>query len=307
VARGGPTPRGIEADPAEGGRWGASGPGPTPERAGRRQSGGEGPSLPLLSPQVTFRGGRAPPQIHGGGGRRAEGRMPDPSGPGWALGANKHPAVPHDTDRPIETSAGTWNLRRPGRGGRPSSGLVAHGGHDVRQPEAPDGPWTRICLVAIRMPRVFEWRADRLQGWWFIASAEGRWRLGLDSVREQPLDIDRPIAGRMTLPADRPPAHKPGVGREWHATFAGPGVHRAWEGAGRSRTGRGRGLRLGVPASAVFGIRRHTRRDRRRLVDRRIAWSRPPSSRLAASPWSRVAYCLIAGSTRNCRQLNTGT
>ena len=32
------------------------------------------------------------PLTHGGGGRRAEGRMPDSSGPGWALGANRPPA-----------------------------------------------------------------------------------------------------------------------------------------------------------------------------------------------------------------------
>ena len=35
-ARGGPTSRGTGADPAEGRRWGAGGPRPTPERASRR-------------------------------------------------------------------------------------------------------------------------------------------------------------------------------------------------------------------------------------------------------------------------------
>ena len=44
-------------------------------------------------------------------------------------------------------------------------------------------------------------------------------------ARISPLGIDRPIAGRMTLPADRRPASQPGVGRERRATFAGPVVH----------------------------------------------------------------------------------
>src|SRR5512135_2547737 len=76
-ARGGPCPRGIETPPAEEKAMsrelaaldaGMGGPPPSPTRPF---------SSPFTPSKLTFRGGRAPPQIHGGRGRRAEGRMPD--------------------------------------------------------------------------------------------------------------------------------------------------------------------------------------------------------------------------------------
>ena len=270
MARGGPTPRGIEADPAEGGPRNAGGPGPTPGRAGRRGalergrrprtragrrrvasrpirrrgsqgtragrgrrrngrtrrwSGGGDPSLPLLSPQVTFRGRRAPPRTHGGGGGHAEGRMPDPSGPGWALGANRPPAGRMTRAGRSGTSPAPGAVAgRPAAGGL-SSGTVALGGHEVRQPKALDGPWTQPGLVATGMPE------SARAGWSLsgpgvhLAGARAEDLGGGLRARISPLGIDRPIAGRMTLPADRRPASQPGVGRERRATFAGPVVH----------------------------------------------------------------------------------
>jgi hypothetical protein len=81
----------------------------------------EGETLlsPLTPPKLTFRGGRAPPWLFGGAGRRAEGRMPDSSGPGWALGASRPPAGRMTRDGRGPAPASTRNCRRPARGGRP--------------------------------------------------------------------------------------------------------------------------------------------------------------------------------------------
>src|SRR6266542_2214865 len=58
---GGPGPRGIEADPAEGEPRNAGGPWPTPERAGRRPARrGETLLSPFTPRRLTFRGRRAP-------------------------------------------------------------------------------------------------------------------------------------------------------------------------------------------------------------------------------------------------------
>ena len=80
------------------------------------------------------RGGRAPPRTHGGGGRRAEGRMPDPSGPGWALGAGRPPAGRMTrAGRPRTLPSLGAVAGRPAAGGL-SSGTGAHLGMGLGGP-----------------------------------------------------------------------------------------------------------------------------------------------------------------------------
>ena len=102
----------------------------------RANAGAEGETLlhPLLSPQVTFRGGRAPPRIHGGGGRRAEGTTPDPSGPGWALGANRPPAGRMTRDGRSGPLLASGAVAGRTVAGGLSSGTVAHRPEGARRP-----------------------------------------------------------------------------------------------------------------------------------------------------------------------------
>ena len=57
--------------------------------------------------------------------------MPDPCGPGWPVGANRHPAGPHDAGRPV------WSLAHPGESlaGPWRAASLGAGG------PSPEGPW----------------------------------------------------------------------------------------------------------------------------------------------------------------------
>ena len=157
--RGGPGPRGIEADPAEGGRRGAGGPGPTPERtcqggaaerggghgAGRADAAwhrGRGAGGPAATPRTpgdrgggggaakltrgprsgdhrSARGRRTPPTDSWGVRRPRGGQDARPIRPRMGPGREQAPRRPHDAGRPIRAVAGTMGFRRPDRGGRP--------------------------------------------------------------------------------------------------------------------------------------------------------------------------------------------
>ena len=120
--RGGPMPRGIEADPAEGGRRGAGGPGPTPERA--RQGGAvERGSQPwteagrrrVASRPIRRRGGRG---TRAGHGRRRNGRAraarPN-AGAGMARGGPTPRGIEGEAGGPAatpRTPPGTAHLAR---------------------------------------------------------------------------------------------------------------------------------------------------------------------------------------------------
>jgi hypothetical protein len=119
AARGGPMPRGIEADAGGGGAMGrgraaadAGTGGPPAERRGRPFSP---PSLP--SGNVSRRPspptdswGRRPPR----GGQDAR-----PIRPGMGPGREQAPRRPQDAGRPTGALAGAMGCRRPARGGRP--------------------------------------------------------------------------------------------------------------------------------------------------------------------------------------------
>src|SRR5512135_3830193 len=69
--------------PSGGGEGDESRTGRDRRRKGRADAKPEGTrpfSSPFTPSKLTFRGGRAPPHVAGGAGRRAEGRRPDPSG-----------------------------------------------------------------------------------------------------------------------------------------------------------------------------------------------------------------------------------
>jgi len=64
--------------------------------------GGGDPSLPLLSPPVTFRGRRTPPTCSWGVRRPRGGQDARPIRPGRGPGRRQAPRRPHDAGRPIE-------------------------------------------------------------------------------------------------------------------------------------------------------------------------------------------------------------
>ena len=172
------------------------------------------------------RGRRTPPTCPWGVRRPREGRTPDPSGPGGALGANRPPAGRMTrAGRPRASMTPIGVAGRTVAGGL-SSGTVAHGGMDADSPQ--DRGWT---VDADRPGSRLACRESSSGG--PVASGPGVHLAGARAedlggglrARISPLGIDRSIAGRMPLPADQPPANITGVGREWHATFAGPVVH----------------------------------------------------------------------------------
>ena len=90
---------------------GTGGPTPSPK-------GGD-PSLPLHPPETNSRGRRTPPTDSWGVRRPRGGQDARPIRPRMGPGREQAPRRPHDAGRPIRDVAGTWNLRRPARGGRP--------------------------------------------------------------------------------------------------------------------------------------------------------------------------------------------
>ena len=171
AARGGPTPRGIEADPAERGRRDAGGPWPTPERAGdgARWNAGDNPR-PKRAAAAWHRGGcrrRGGDGARAGRGRRRNGRAAaEPEGgrpfspPSLPFGNfSRRPSPPTDS----------WG-RRPPRGGHDARLLRARMAlgrrqapcrpHDAGRPGegrrryqglSPAGPW-RAALARGRWP-----------------------------------------------------------------------------------------------------------------------------------------------------------
>ena len=93
AARGGPTPRGIGADPAEGGPGNAGGPGPTPERAGRRGAVERGKQPRTRAGRRRVASRRMPAE---GGRRGAGGPQPTPerAGGGARVAPQPPPAPP---------------------------------------------------------------------------------------------------------------------------------------------------------------------------------------------------------------------
>ena len=65
------------------------------------------------------RGRRTPPTDSWGVRRPRGGQDARPIRPRMGPGRRQAPRRPHDAGRPIRDVAGTWNLRRPARGGRP--------------------------------------------------------------------------------------------------------------------------------------------------------------------------------------------
>jgi len=154
------------------------------------------------------------------------------------LGTGRHPAGRMTrAGRPGTSPAPRAVAGRPVAGGL-SSGTVAPGAHDVRRPKALDGPWTQPGLVAIRMPESSR-ACGSLQGRWFIASAEGRGRLGTGSGREQP---------PWTQAGPSPPACR-------ESSSGGPAARGRWFTSGwasAARAGRGSGHQWRVPTSVAF-------------------------------------------------------
>ena len=137
VAGQGPWPRGIEAEAGGGGSRGHA------EGHGRRRTGGPTPRpkggrpfSPLLTPRrLTLRGGRAPPQNHGGAGRRAEAGRPTDSAT-MSVALTSAPRSPHER----ESSSG-----RAGCSGTPGHRLVRPSRFFAPRPERStcDRGWPR--------------------------------------------------------------------------------------------------------------------------------------------------------------------
>ena len=139
--RGGPTPRGIEADPAEGGRRDAGGPGPTPERAGQGGAAERGGGMARGGP--TPRGIEGEAKADAGRGRRRTREAPQPPapprGPGGrgAGGAAKLTRGPRSGDHRSARGRRTpptdsWGVRRP-RGGQDARPIRPRMGPGRRQ------------------------------------------------------------------------------------------------------------------------------------------------------------------------------
>ena len=163
--------------------------------------------------------------------------MPDPFGPGWALGANRPPAGRMTrAGRPgTSTARGTFAGRTVAGG--LSSGTGAHGGHGCPTTKGPGRAVDAARPGRDPHARVFE--GGRVA---FRADGSSRPRrisgqLGLDFGREQPLG-HRQAHRRSHDAPGRPATSKhhgcrPGAACD----FAGPGVRRLDEGPRRSRTG----------------------------------------------------------------------
>ena len=117
-------------DPAERGPGNAGGPAATPRTPPGTGGAGGGAAKPTRGPRSgdhrSARGRRTPPTDSWGARRPREGRMPDPFGPGWALGADRPPAGRMTrAGRSGPSPAPGAVAGRPAAGGL-SSGTVAH-------------------------------------------------------------------------------------------------------------------------------------------------------------------------------------
>ena len=147
AARGGPTPRGFEADAGgaradagTGGRRQANGPAATPRTP--PGTGGAGGGLrnetrgPRSGDHRSGRGRRTPPTCPWGVRRPRGGHDARLIRARMALGRRQAPRRPHDAGRPPRALAGARNFRRPDRGGRPmlgDGGPPPGGGGDLRR------------------------------------------------------------------------------------------------------------------------------------------------------------------------------
>ena len=219
--------------------------------------------------------------IHGGGGGRAEGTDARPIRPRMGPGRDRPPAGRMTRAGRSGTSPAPGAVAgRPAAGGL-SSGTVAHGGHDVRQPKGPG--WAVDADRPGRDPHARVFEGGRFA---FRAGGSSRprrisGRLGLDSGREQP---------------------------PW--TQAGPSLPACRESASGGPAARGRwftsGGALAIPAlvwrrspmscarvSGLCGSRRHPRRTRRR-ADRHAAVTRRWPASSSTSAWQASSGLAVA-------------
>ena len=148
MARGGPTPRGIEADPAGREPRNAGGPGPTPERAGRRPARRGGTLLSPHPPETNSRGRRTPPTYSWGVRRPRGGTDADPSGPGWALGAHRPPAGRMTRAGRLRASPASGAVAGRTAAGGLSSGTGAHLGRGPSGRGLSSCPSVLACVYA---------------------------------------------------------------------------------------------------------------------------------------------------------------
>ena len=128
--QGGPTPRGAGDEARV-----ASRPPPAPPRGPGGCGGGvRNKHAGRAAATINLLAAADPPPTDSWGVRRPrEGRMPDPSGHDGP-GRRQAPRRPHDTGRPTRDVDGTWNLRRPDRGGRPWLGDGGPSPDGLRRP-----------------------------------------------------------------------------------------------------------------------------------------------------------------------------